>query len=80
MDKKEKKHLIHTLSMRDTHQNKRYKLNDSEEMKNIFYANENERKAGVAILRSNKIDFKTKPVIRDKKRTIHNDIEINQMI
>ena len=36
--------------------------------KNIFYANENQKKAGVAILISDKIDFKIKNVTRDKER------------
>ena len=34
--------------------------------KNIFHANGDQRKAGVAILISDKIDFKTKAVKRDK--------------
>ena len=34
---------------------------------NIFYANENQKKAGVAILISDKIDFKIKNVTRDKE-------------
>ena len=34
--------------------------------KNIFHANGDQKKAGVAILISDKIDFKTKAVIRDK--------------
>ena len=36
-------------------------------MENIFHANGNQRKAGVAILISDKIDFKIKNVIRDKE-------------
>ena len=36
--------------------------------KNILYANENQKKAGVAILISDKIDFKIKNVTRDKER------------
>ena len=36
--------------------------------KNIFYANENQKKAGVAILISDKIDFKIKNVTRDEER------------
>ena len=36
--------------------------------KNIFYANENQKKAGVAILLSDKTDFKIKNVTRDKER------------
>ena len=35
--------------------------------KKIFHANRNEKKAGVAILISNKIDFKTNIVTRDKE-------------
>ena len=34
--------------------------------KKVFHANGNQKKAGVAILISDKIDFKTKTVIRDK--------------
>ena len=33
----------------------------------IFHANRDQKKAGVAILRSDKIDFKTKAVKRDKE-------------
>ena len=36
--------------------------------KTIFYANGNQKKAGVAILISDKIDFKIKNVARDKER------------
>ena len=35
--------------------------------KKIFYANRDQKKAGVAILISDKIDFKTKAVKRDKE-------------
>ena len=35
--------------------------------KKIFHANRDQKKAGVAILISDKIDFKTKPVKRDKE-------------
>ena len=44
--------------------------------KKIFHANRDQKKAGVAILISDKIDFKTKAVKRDKK-TLHNDQRIN---
>ena len=35
--------------------------------KKIFYANGNQKKSGVAILISDKIDFKTKTITRDKE-------------
>ena len=35
--------------------------------KNIFHANENQKKTGVAILISDKIDFKIKTITRDKE-------------
>ena len=37
--------------------------------KKIFHANRDQKKAGVAILISDKIDFKTKAVKRDKDST-----------
>ena len=42
----------------------------------IFHADGNQKKAGVAILISGKIDFKTKTITRDR-RTQHNDQGIN---
>src|SRR5574337_1570245 len=48
------------LKTRDTH---RLKVNG---WKKIFHANRDRKKAGVAILISAKIDFKTKAVKRDK--------------
>ena len=42
----------------------------------IFHTNRDQKKAGVAILISDKIDFKIKAVKRDK-RTLHNDQRIN---
>ena len=45
--------------------------------KKIFHANGDQKKAGVAILISDKIDFKMKNILRDKKRTLHNDQRIN---
>ena len=35
--------------------------------KKTFHANGKEKKAGVAVLISNKIDFKTKAIVRDKE-------------
>ena len=43
-----------------------YKMKVSQ-WKNIFQANGNQKKAGVAILISDKIDFKIKPIKRDKE-------------
>ena len=43
--------------------------------KKIFHANRDQKTAGVAILISDKIDFKTKTVIRDK--ILHNDQRFN---
>ena len=48
--------------------------------KRTFYANRDQKKAGVAILISDKIDFKIKNVKRDKKRMLHNDQRINPRI
>ena len=45
--------------------------------KKTFHANGDQKKAGVAILISDKIDFKTKAVKRDKRRPLHNDQRIN---
>ena len=57
------------LSTRDPPQNKEHIQTESEELKKIFHENGDQKKAGVAILISNKIDFKTKAVKRDKKDT-----------
>ena len=44
--------------------------------KKLFDANGNQKKSGVAILISDKIDFKTKAVKR-QRRSLHNDQRIN---
>ena len=55
------------LSTRDPPQNKdTYRLK-VKGWKKIFHTNTHEKKAGVAILISDKIDFKTKAVKRDKE-------------
>ena len=47
--------------------------------KNVFYANGKQKKAGVAILISDKIDLKIKKITRDKEVTmaVNNDQRIN---
>ena len=55
------------LSTRDPPQNKRYKQAESEGMEKIFHANGNFKKARIAIHISDKIDFKTKAMTRDKE-------------
>ena len=55
------------LSTRHLPQNKTSTQVKSEGMEKIFHANECESKARVAILPSDKIDFTTKTVTRDKK-------------
>ena len=55
------------LSTRDPHQNKGHMQTKSEELKKIFHKNGDQKKAGVAILISDKIDFQIKAVKRDKE-------------
>ena len=55
------------LSTRDTPQNKRHIQTKSEGLEKIFHANRDQKKAGVAILISDKIDFELKAVKRDKE-------------
>ena len=45
--------------------------------KKILHANGDQKKAGVAVHISDKIDFEIKTVKRDKERTLHNDQRIN---
>ena len=44
--------------------------------KKTFRVNRKDRKSGAAILISNKIDFKTKAIKKDKERTLFNDKRI----
>ena len=64
MDTKERPY---TCCLQETHFRPRdtYKLK-VRGWKKIFHANENQKKAGVAILISDKIDFKIKTITRDK--------------
>ena len=55
------------LSTRDSLQIQRHTQTKSEGVENIFHANNRENKAGVAVLVSNKIDFKAKTITRDKE-------------
>ena len=55
------------LSTRDPPQNKGNIQTESEGLEKIFHARRDQKKAGVAILISDKIDFKTKAVKRDKE-------------
>ena len=55
------------LSMRDLPQNKGHIQTESEGLEKIFHANGDQKKAGVTILISDKIDFQIKAVKRDKE-------------
>ena len=55
------------LSTRDPLQIQEHIQTESEGIEKVFHANGNKKKAGVAILISDKIGFKTKTVIRDKE-------------
>ena len=65
MDKKTRP--IYMLPPRDPSQIERYTQTKIKEWKNIFHANGKEKKAGVAVLICNKIDFKTKIILRNKE-------------
>ena len=59
---------LYILSTRDPSQNKGHIQTESEGLeKKIFHTNRVQKKAGVGILISHKIDFKTKAVKRDKE-------------
>ena len=61
------------LSTRDAPQNKGHIQTESEGLEKDIHANGDQKKAGVAILISDKIDFKT----NRQRRTLHNDQRIN---
>ena len=55
------------LSTRDPPQNRGHIQTESEGLEKVFHANRDQKKAGVAILISDKIDFEIKAVKRDKE-------------
>ena len=55
------------LSTRDPPQNNGHIQTESEGLEKIFHANGDQKKAGVAILISDKIDFEIKAMKRDKE-------------
>ena len=55
------------LSTRDPPQNKGHIQTKSEGLEKIFHTNGDQKKAGITILISDKIDFKIKAVKRDKE-------------
>ena len=63
----QKEDLYNMLYTRDPLQTYRHIHTESEGMEKYFYANGNQKKAGVAILISDKIDFKIMNVVRDKE-------------
>ena len=65
------------LSTRDPPQNRGHIQTESEGLEKIFHANRGQKKAGVAILISDKIDFKTKAVKERQRWSLHNDQRIN---
>ena len=65
MDKKTRP--IYMLPTRDSLQTQRHTQTKSEGWKTIFHATNKEKKAEVAVLLSDKIEFKTKKVTRDKE-------------
>ena len=58
---------LYLLPTRDPPQNKGHIQTESEGQGKIFHANGDQKKAGVAILLSDKIDFEIKTMKRDKK-------------
>ena len=57
---------LYMLSTRDPPQNKGHIQTENEALEKIFHVNGDQKKAGVTILISDKIDFKIKTVKRDK--------------
>ena len=68
---------LYMLSTRDPPWNKGHIQTESEGLEKDLHTNRDQKKAGAAIRVSDKIDFKTKAVKRDKEGTLHNDQRIN---
>ena len=64
-----KTRLLCVLSTRGPLQTKGHIQTESEGLEKIFHANGDQKKAGVVILISDKIDFEIKAMKRDKKDT-----------
>ena len=62
-----KTRFLYMLSTRDPCQNKGHIQTESKGLEKIFHENGDQKKAGVAIFISHKIDFKTKAVKRDEE-------------
>ena len=54
------------MYLQETHLTKRHTQTESEGLKKTCHTNEDQQKAGVAILISDKIDFEIKAMQRDK--------------
>ena len=55
------------LSTRDPTQTQGHIQTENEELENIFHANGNQKRIRVAILISDKIEFTSKSIIKDKE-------------
>ena len=65
------------LATRESLQSKDTHILKVKRWKKIFHANENEKKAGLAIHISDKIDFKEKSVTKDIEGHLYNDKGVN---
>ena len=60
------KRPIDKLPIRDPFQTQGYIQTEMKGWKKVFHENENQKKSGVAVLVSDKLEFKIKTVLRDK--------------
>ena len=65
------------LSTRDPPQNGGHIQAESEGLEKYINTNGDQKKAGIAILMSDKIDFENKGHEKRQRRTLHNDQRIN---